>query len=89
MATLIGYGIFNGLLARNAPAHVVPWILLVPVVAMASAWLLLGQAPNAAEAGGGAILLLGTLIATVCRRTRVHPVPRSSPEARVPGKSAS
>jgi O-acetylserine/cysteine efflux transporter len=63
LASLVGYGIFNGLLARNPSAAVVPWVLLAPVVAMASAWLLLGQAPNAAEAGGGLALVVGVLVA--------------------------
>lgn len=52
LSSLVGYGIFNGLLGRNPSAAVVPWILLVPPVAMVSAWLLLGQVPNAAETAG-------------------------------------
>jgi O-acetylserine/cysteine efflux transporter len=63
LASLVGYGIFNSLLSRNPSASVVPWVLLAPVVAMASAWLLLGQAPNAAEATGGALLIVGVLVA--------------------------
>ncbi|QIK75952.1 EamA family transporter [Nocardioides piscis] len=63
LASLVGYGIFNGLLARWPSSAVVPWILLAPVVAMASAWALLDQRPNAAEAGGGVLLLVGVLIA--------------------------
>ena len=46
LASLVGYGIFNTLLARNPSAAVVPWVLLAPVVAMASAWVLLGERPN-------------------------------------------
>jgi O-acetylserine/cysteine efflux transporter len=39
VSSLLGYGIFNSLLARN-PAHlVVPWVLLVPPVAMVAAWI--------------------------------------------------
>ena len=68
LASLVGYGLFNGLLARNAPAAVVPWVLLVPPVAMASAWLLLGDVPNLAEAGGGVLLLVGVLVALRSRR---------------------
>lgn len=63
LASLVGYGIFNGLLARWPSSAVVPWVLLAPVVAMASAWAILGQRPNAAEAGGGALLLVGVLVA--------------------------
>jgi O-acetylserine/cysteine efflux transporter len=63
LASLVGYGVFNTLLARNPSAAVVPWVLLAPVVAMFSAWLLLGQSPNLAEAGGGLLLVLGVLVA--------------------------
>lgn len=63
LASLVGYGIFNSLLARWPSSAVVPWVLLAPVVAMASAWAVLGQRPNAAETGGGVILLVGVLIA--------------------------
>ncbi len=63
LASLVGYGIFNTLLSRYRPSAVVPWVLLAPVVAMASAWLLLGQRPNAAETTGGAVLIVGVLVA--------------------------
>lgn len=63
LSSLVGYGIFNALLARNPSAAVVPWVLLAPVVAMSSAWLLLGERPNGAEAGGGGLLLVGALVA--------------------------
>lgn len=63
LASLVGYGIFNTLLARWPSSAVVPWVLLAPVVAMASAWALLDQRPNAAEVGGGVLLLVGVLVA--------------------------
>jgi O-acetylserine/cysteine efflux transporter len=68
LASLVGYGIFNSLLARWPSSAVVPWVLLAPVVAMASAWALLGQRPNAAELGGGALLLAGVMVALRPRR---------------------
>lgn len=64
LASLVGYGIFNTLLARNASSSVVPWVLLAPVVAMASAWGLLGQQPSAGELLGGLLLISGVLVAT-------------------------
>ncbi len=76
LASLLGYGIFNGLLSRNPSSAVVPWVLLAPVVAMASAWWLLGQQPTLGEAVGGAVLIAGVLVAL--RR------PRSTPGS-VPG----
>jgi O-acetylserine/cysteine efflux transporter len=63
LASLVGYGIFNTLLARNPSSSVVPWVLLAPVVAMGSAWLLLDQQPNAAETAGGLVLIVGVLVA--------------------------
>lgn len=74
LASLVGYGIFNTLLARWPSSAVVPWVLLAPVVAMASAWAILDQRPNAAEAGGGAILLVGVLVA-LRPSAAVSPVP--------------
>ncbi|MDN4162803.1 EamA family transporter [Nocardioides abyssi] len=71
LASLVGYGLFNGLLARNPSAAVVPWVLLAPVVATASAWLLLDQAPSVGEASGGLLLVGGVLVAL--RRPRTVP----------------
>ncbi|MFC6045439.1 EamA family transporter [Nocardioides hankookensis] len=63
LASLVGYGVFNTLLSRNPSSSVVPWVLLAPVVAMASAWALLDQRPNSAELLGGVLLILGVLVA--------------------------
>jgi len=63
LASLLGYGIFNGLLGRNPSAQVVPWILLVPVVGMTTAWLLLDEVPTPGELGGGLLLVIGVLVA--------------------------
>ena len=49
LCSLVGYAIFNRLLSRYPSGQVVPWVLLAPVVAMASAWALLGEAPGPAE----------------------------------------
>lgn len=65
LCTVIGYAVFNGLLARNRSAAVVPWVLLAPVVAMASAALLLAQAPSPAEIAGGVVLIVGVLVTTL------------------------
>jgi O-acetylserine/cysteine efflux transporter len=63
LASLLGYGVFNTLLSRNPSSYVVPWVLLAPVVAMASGWLLLGQQPTRAELLGGVVLITGVLVA--------------------------
>ncbi len=74
LASLVGYGIFNSLLSRHPSSAVVPWVLLAPVVAMASAWLLLGQRPNAAETLGGLVLVAGVLVALRPPRQARRPV---------------
>jgi O-acetylserine/cysteine efflux transporter len=63
LCSLVGYAIFNRLLARYPSGQVVPWVLLAPVVAMASSWALLGEAPGAAELAGAVLLVAGVLIA--------------------------
>lgn len=62
LASLVGYSIFNGLLARYPASTVVPFVLIAPPVAMASGWLLLGQAVDLAEAAGGLVVLAGVLV---------------------------
>lgn len=73
LCTLVGYAIFNRLLAQNRSAAVVPWVLLAPVVAMISAALLLGQIPNLWETIGGLTLVLGVLVANLPARRRTRP----------------
>ncbi|WP_435738320.1 EamA family transporter [Cellulosimicrobium sp. PMB13] len=91
LASLVGYGIWNGLLARYPASAVVPFTMLVPVVGMLAAWLVLDEVPNAAEATGGVVLLLGVAVTTgVLRRRRPAalaapvestPVPEPTPAA--------
>lgn len=78
LASLVGYSIFNSLLARWPAAAVVPWILLVPVVSMGAAWLVLGDRPNVAETAGGVVMLVGLLV-TVRPTSAPAPVPDVSP----------
>ena len=75
LSSLVGYGIFNTLLGRNPAAAVVPWVLVVPPVALTAAWLLLGEVPGRAEVAGGAVMLVGVLVAL--RPARVAPAPIS------------
>ncbi len=75
LASLVGYGIFNTLLGRNPSSSVVPWVLLAPVVAMASAWLLLDQVPTPGELAGGLVLVAGVGVAMrPARRPAAVPV---------------
>lgn len=76
VCTLVGYAVFNGLLARNPSAAVVPWVLLAPVVAMTAAAVLLGQLPAPAEIVGGVLLVAGVLATAVTLRPGTRRTPR-------------
>jgi O-acetylserine/cysteine efflux transporter len=67
-ASLLGYGIWNSLLARHPASAVVPFVLLVPVVGIATAWIVQDEVPTVLELVGGAIMLAGVAAATVSRR---------------------
>lgn len=71
LCSIVGYAVFNSLLARNPAASVVPWVLLAPVVAMAAAWPLNGEVPSRPELVGGALLVAGALVAQRGPRRRV------------------
>ena len=77
-ASLIGYGIWNSLLARHPAGAVVPFVLLVPPIGITFAWLAQGEQPGAAELIGGAVMLTGVAIATISRRSRGRLQPESS-----------
>jgi O-acetylserine/cysteine efflux transporter len=62
LCSLVGYAIFNRLLSGYPSAHVVPWVLLAPVVAMGSSWALLGEVPGPAELAGALVLIAGVLV---------------------------
>ncbi len=83
LASLVGYGIWNTLLARYPAALVAPFALLVPPVGIAAAWLIQGERPGAAEIVGGAILLTGVVITTLSRRTPVLEHAMAAPEPEV------
>jgi len=73
LASLVGYGIWNTLLARHPASAVVPFTMLVPVVGMLSAWIVLDEVPNPAELVGGGVLLLGVATTTGVLRRRAAP----------------
>jgi O-acetylserine/cysteine efflux transporter len=86
LASFVGYGAWNSLLARYPSSQVVPWVLLVPPVGIVSAWLCLGETPGAAEVAGGAVLVLGVLVAQGRLRARAvgRPAPTPAPAPRTP-----
>lgn len=68
-ASLVGYVIWNSLLARFPASQVAPFSLLVPLVGVLSAWIVLGDRPTAPELIGGALLLLGVAVTTGVLKT--------------------
>jgi O-acetylserine/cysteine efflux transporter len=80
-ASLLGYGIWNSLLARHPASAVVPFVLLVPVVGIAAAWVVQDEVPTALELVGGVVMLTGVAAATISGRRRVRPAGPSGPSA--------
>ncbi|MFJ8579355.1 EamA family transporter [Micromonospora sp. NPDC093277] len=67
VSTLVGFGIWNGLIARYSIARVAPFSLLVPVFGLSAAWLLLDEPVGPTELAAAAIVLAG--LALVVRGT--------------------
>lgn len=86
-ASLIGYGIWNSLLARHPASAVVPFVLLVPVIGIMTAWLVQDEVPTTLELVGGAVMLLGVATATITRTAR--PTRAEPPEPSAPAELAS
>ncbi|MCD5349539.1 EamA family transporter [Kineosporia mesophila] len=91
LASLVGYGIWNTLLARYAAAQVVPFTLLVPVVGLITAWLVQHEQPGPFELLGGLVLLLGVAVTAIRRPGIPRPVavrPEDDAGTQVPPNSA-
>lgn len=78
ISTIVGYGIWNHLLGRYSSAVVGPFTLLIPVIGIASAWLVLNEAPSVPELIGGGLLLAG--VATAVVRFGRKPQPEPDPQ---------
>lgn len=76
LASLVGYGIWNTLLAKYPTSAVVPFTLLVPVVGIVAAWLVVDERPSVTEIIGGAVMLVGLAIAVIVRIRRAEPIGR-------------
>ena len=85
-ASLIGYGIWNSLLARHPASAVVPFVLLVPAVGIFAAWLVQDEVPTALELVGGLVMLVGVATATITRSvtTAEPPGPSAPVESALP-----
>jgi O-acetylserine/cysteine efflux transporter len=71
--TGFGFGSWAWLLRRHPASRVAPFGLLVPVVGIASAWLLLGERAGGVELAGAAVVLAG--LAMIMRALRRPALP--------------
>jgi len=78
LSTLLGYGLWNGLIIRYGAARIAPFSLMVPVFGLASASLVLGEAFGPLESLGAALVLVGLLVHVFGGRI-LHRGERSSP----------
>lgn len=62
LATLVGFGTWSSLLRRYPATAVAPFSLLVPVVGIATAWLVLGERITWLDVGGGVLVLTGLAV---------------------------
>ncbi|RKT76954.1 O-acetylserine/cysteine efflux transporter [Terracoccus luteus] len=76
VATLVGYGIWNTMLARYPSSTVAPFSMLVPVVGVLSSWLLFDEAIDVVEAVAGVLVVGGVLFGSSRSRRRADPVRR-------------
>ena len=67
-ATVVGYGIWNTLMARNLSSQVAPFSMLVPIVGVFSSWIAFGEAISWVEAIAGAAVIGGVLYGSRPRR---------------------
>ncbi|WP_437677099.1 EamA family transporter [Sorangium sp. So ce131] len=62
ISTLFGYGQWSKLLSRHPANQVAPYSLLIPLVAVLSSWLVLGERLSFWQVTGGTVLLSGLAI---------------------------
>ncbi|MBQ1445051.1 MAG: EamA family transporter [Renibacterium sp.] len=90
ISTIVGYGIWNYLLGKYSSAVVGPFTLLIPVIGIASAWLVLNEAPTVPELVGGGLLLAGVATAVIRfgRKPRAIPPTAAEPVSAEPAVPA-
>ncbi|MBM9468523.1 EamA family transporter [Nakamurella leprariae] len=87
-ASLLGYGMWNTLLARYPASMVGPFAMLVPVIGFLAAWVVLDELPTTVEVIGGVLLLAG-VAATALLGRRTRPAPADTVPAESPGPPAA
>lgn len=70
-STVIGYGIWNALMARYPASEVAPWSMLVPIVGFASSWVMLGENPRPLELAAGLLVIGGVILASRTPRPQI------------------
>ena len=70
VATIVGYGIWNGLLSRYPSSTVAPFSMLVPVVGVLASWAAFGELIDLTELLAGTAVVVGVLVASYTRRNR-------------------
>jgi O-acetylserine/cysteine efflux transporter len=70
--TVVGYGAWFTVLARNPMSQVMPVLLLLPIFTIVSSMLLLGEQPSPQILTGGGIVLAG-VAAILFTRTKPEP----------------
>jgi O-acetylserine/cysteine efflux transporter len=74
--TVVGTGIYVALLGRYPASTVAPLSLMVPIVGFTVAWLALGEVPAPLTVVGGAIVIVGALVAQSSGSFRRNRLPR-------------
>jgi O-acetylserine/cysteine efflux transporter len=82
-ATVIGSGVWTWLLARHPAGVVAPFSMLVPVVGIATAFVVLSERPTVLELVGAAVVVIGVLVGSRLSRAR-----RGARGRHEPGESA-
>lgn len=81
VSTFFGYGTWAWLMARHPASTVAPFTLLVPVVGIATAWIVRGETPGVAELAGAVVVLAAVALATgLVGRPRAVPAAAAAPE---------
>lgn len=78
-ASIIGHGTFYWLIQRHEVNSVTPYLLLVPILAVALGILLRGDQPGPRLLLGGAMVIGGVLWVTLRARYRKRPLPAAEP----------
>lgn len=75
VSSLLGHGLYYALIQRHPVAQVTPWLLLVPVLAVALGVVFWGDRPGPRLYVGGAMVLGGVLAIALRALAKARTVP--------------